>query len=74
MDTSSFINALRRFVVVRGPVKQLHSDCGTNFVGAWNELTVATKEMDNGNFAAYLANEGCEWIFNPPHTSHAGGV
>ncbi len=74
MDTSSFINALRRFVAVRGPVKQLRSDCGTNFVGARNELTAATKEMDNGNIAAYLANEGCEWIFNPPHASHAGGV
>ena len=43
-------------------------------MGARNELTAATKEMDNGNIAAYLANEGCEWIFNPPHASHAGGV
>ena len=74
MDTSSFINALRRFLAVRGPVKQLRSDCGTNFVGARNELTAATKEMDNGNIATYLANEGCEWTFNPPHASHAGGV
>lgn len=30
MDTSSFINALRRFLAIRGPVKQLRSDCGTN--------------------------------------------
>ena len=32
MDTSSFINALRRFLAIRGPVIQLRSDCGTNFV------------------------------------------
>ena len=38
MDTSSFINALRRFFSVRGPAKQLRSDCGTNFIGACREL------------------------------------
>ena len=34
LDTSSFINALRRFLDLRGPAIQLRSDCGTNFVGA----------------------------------------
>ncbi len=29
MDNSSFINALRRFFTIRGPAKQLRSDCGT---------------------------------------------
>ncbi len=38
MDSSSCINALRRFFAIRGPAKQLHSDCGTNFIGACNEL------------------------------------
>ncbi len=33
MSTSSFINALRRFFVIRGPAKQIRSDCGTNFIG-----------------------------------------
>jgi hypothetical protein len=33
MDTSSFINALRRFFAIRGPAIQLRSDNGTNFVG-----------------------------------------
>ncbi len=33
MDTSSFINALRRFMAFRGHVEQIHSDCGTNFIG-----------------------------------------
>lgn len=31
MDSSTCINALRRFLAFRGPVKQLQSDCGTNF-------------------------------------------
>ncbi|KAL3190402.1 hypothetical protein MRX96_019346 [Rhipicephalus microplus] len=34
LDTSSFINALRRFLAIRGLLKQIRSDRGTNFVGA----------------------------------------
>lgn len=34
LSTSCFINALRRFLSIRGPVRQLRSDRGTNFVGA----------------------------------------
>ena len=37
-DTSSFINALSRFLNRRGPVRQLRPDMGMNFVGAQNEL------------------------------------
>ena len=46
MDTSSFINALRRFFAIRGPAAQLRCDNGTNFVGARNELDSSLKEMD----------------------------
>ena len=38
MDASCFINVLRRFLALRGPAVQFCSDCGTNFVGARNEL------------------------------------
>jgi hypothetical protein len=34
MSSSSFINALRRFVALRGEVRLIRSDCGTNFIGA----------------------------------------
>ncbi|KAI4905881.1 hypothetical protein NFI96_001270 [Prochilodus magdalenae] len=61
MDSSSFINALRRFFSVRGPAKQIRSDCGTNFIGACKEVQ------------GYLSDNGCRWIFNPPHSSHMGG-
>jgi len=56
MSTSSFINALRRMIALRGKVKLIRSDCGTNFVGAEKFL------------------KDIEWIFNPPHSSHMGGV
>ena len=73
MDSSSFINALRRFLALRGPVVQLRSDCGTSFVGAHNELQASLNEMDDA-IRRYLASEGCDWIFNAPHSSHVGGV
>ncbi|KAL3977608.1 alcohol-forming fatty acyl-CoA reductase [Sarotherodon galilaeus] len=65
MDTSSCINALRRFFPLRGHAKELQSDCGTNFIGASKEL-----EMDN---TGYLSKQGCSWNFRPPHASHMGG-
>lgn len=33
MSSSSIINALRRFVGIRGSVKIIRSDRGTNFIG-----------------------------------------
>ena len=41
LDASSFFNAYRRFIGRRDPVRQLRSDCGTNFVGFKSELQSA---------------------------------
>ena len=38
LDTASFINSLRRFLSLRGPIRQLRSDRGTNFMSADREL------------------------------------
>ncbi|XP_035988362.1 uncharacterized protein LOC118560918 [Fundulus heteroclitus] len=67
LDTSSCINALRRFFALRGPAKQLLSDRGTNFIGASKELGM-DKSMQK-----YISDQGCTWEFNPPHASHMGG-
>lgn len=72
LDTSSFINALRRFVAVRGPVKNIRSDRGTNFVGACKALKIPSN-IDNVAVKSYLSDQGCTWTFNPPHASHCGG-
>ena len=60
MDTSSFINALRRFFTIRGPASLLRCDCGTNFTGAKGELGKALKEMDQGKIERYTREQGCE--------------
>ncbi|XP_061418190.1 uncharacterized protein LOC133349068 [Lethenteron reissneri] len=74
MDSSSFINALRRFFAIRGPAKQLRSDCGTNFIGACKELKINTENVEDYSVRKYLSDQGCTWIFNPPHSSHMGGA
>lgn len=40
LDMSSFINALRCFLAIRGPVKLIRSDRGTNFISACKELKI----------------------------------
>ncbi|GFS14895.1 Gag-pol fusion polyprotein [Elysia marginata] len=57
---------------IRGQVRQIRCDRGTNFVGASRELARAWKEMDRDSLKAILLE--CEWVFNPPAASHAGGV
>jgi len=38
ISTDTFINSLRCFIAMRGPIRQLRSDRGTNFIGAANEF------------------------------------
>ena len=74
MDTNSFICTLRRFFAIRGSVAKLRSDRGTNFVGGKSQLEQALSEMDQTRVQKFLAEQGCEWIFNPPNASHFGGA
>ena len=76
LKTDAFINALRRFQVERGPICQLRSDRGTNFVGAHRELKESLKEIDQDKARTCLMKEKREWInfkLNPPSASHMGG-
>ena len=74
MDTNSFICALRRFFAIRGPASMLRCDRGTNFIGGKSELDDAMRELDQPSLERYTKGQGCEWLFNPPHASHFGGV
>ena len=74
MSTDSYLNVLRRFISLRGQVKRIRCDRGTNFVGACNELKAALNEMDDEKIQRFMAEQGCEYLFNTPHSSHMGGV
>ncbi|XP_066953380.1 uncharacterized protein [Macrobrachium rosenbergii] len=74
MDQDSFINAVRRFVARRGPVKRIWSDNGTNIVAAEKELREALRKFDTDKITDALQTKGIDWSFNPPHASHFGGA
>ncbi|KAK0147265.1 hypothetical protein N1851_013317 [Merluccius polli] len=70
MTTDAFINALRAFIAIRGNVRQIRSDQGTNFIGARRELA----ELMNGMDEVRVKVLGCEFLMNPPAASHMGGI
>ncbi|XP_067279675.1 uncharacterized protein [Pseudorasbora parva] len=74
MSTDAFINSLRCFIAIRGTVRQIRCDQGTNFVGAKNELNSALQQLDPERLTAFLADKQCDFVMNAPHSSHAGGV
>ena len=74
LDTDSCINVLRRFVCRRGPVTEMRSDNGTNFIGANRELRAALKELEQSKIQAALQKQDIKWVFNPPLGAHHGGV
>ena len=74
MSTDALINGLRCFIAIRGAVRQIRSDQGTNFVGAKNEFKEALKEVNADRLAAFLADKQCDFVMNAPSSSHAGGV
>lgn len=74
LDTSSYINALRRFIARRGQVTKMRSDNGTNFVGAERELAEAISSWNLLQIHNSMLQKNVDWQFNPPAGSHHGGV
>ena len=75
LDTDSFINALRRFLSLRGPMRTLRSDRGTNIVGGIKQLQEATRfEIDDDAISKFLLSNKCDYLLNVPNASHQGGV
>ena len=75
LETSSFINALVRFIARHGNPKQIRSDNGTNFVGADRELRNAVKQLNKDPILRRMClQREIEWVFNPPAASRMGGA
>ncbi|XP_044594867.1 uncharacterized protein LOC123272233 [Cotesia glomerata] len=73
--TNAFIAAYKRFTARRGICATLRSDCGTNLRGADSELRnlFSSTSKQLGKLASLLANDGTQWLFNPPSAPHFGG-
>lgn len=78
LTTECFLNALKRFIARRGKCKNIYSDCGTNFVGAHNQLKQFSHFLKNSNLnrdiIEYLSNDNINWNFIPPRSPHFGGL
>ncbi|XP_029664103.1 uncharacterized protein LOC115236045 [Formica exsecta] len=70
----AFLATLRRFTARRGLCRSLHSDCGTNFVGADAQLRAffTASNPEQRRIADQLAGDRIQWCFNPPSTPHFG--
>lgn len=77
MDTITFLLALNRFSSRRGKPNVIHSDCGTNLVGAARQLEKEFEKTIRKNeryIAEQLGNYGVQWKFIPPSSPHFGGL
>lgn len=76
LTTQAFLAALTRFVSRRGVPSEIHSDNGTNFVGANNELLQLKNflSQSNSEISKFALAQGIEWHFTPPYSPHFGGL
>ncbi|XP_055622512.1 uncharacterized protein LOC129766082 [Toxorhynchites rutilus septentrionalis] len=78
LSTARFIQALRRFISRRGKCANIHSDNGTNFVGAKNQmkelLTKLRTKEHHDMVAKECTDNGMQWHFIPPGAPHFGGL
>ena len=82
LETDTFIQALLRFISVRGCPKEIWSDSGTNFTGAEKELRLLVQGMNDERIKSELHSREVEWYkcplpdwrFQPPAASHMSGV
>lgn len=74
MSTSSFINAVRRFVSICGKVLEYRSDRGTNFIGSTDNVKTNVVNVEDPAVRKFPLSKGSTWIFNPSHSSQFGGI
>ena len=75
LEADAFINALIRFSARRGTPELIRSDNGTNFTGAERELRETMQTWNRSPpVEKWFQWRNIEWHFNPPASSHMGGV
>ncbi|XP_072392238.1 uncharacterized protein [Diabrotica undecimpunctata] len=74
LTTEAFLVAFRRFCARRGKPSQIHSDNGTNFTGANNELKELSKFLyaNENTLSESLNDIGVSWSFIPAYSPHIG--
>lgn len=66
LSSETFLAALQRFIARRGRISHIHSDCGTNFLGASRELIRLMEQA--------CATETITWHPSPAGAPHFNGL
>lgn len=78
LSTTSFLNALKRFIAGRGKCSVLYSDNGTTFTGANNQLLELKnhllKESTQTQIREFLLEQFIDWKFIPPYAPYMVGL
>ncbi|XP_046632671.1 uncharacterized protein LOC124312218 [Daphnia pulicaria] len=75
LSTSDFLLALRKFISLYRKPEVIHSDNGTNFVGAERVLREAVEKMyADEAIPKFLKEVNIKWTFQPARTPHFGGT
>lgn len=78
LTTETFLLAFTRFAARRGPIRDMHSDCGTQFVGASRLLSPLQQFTHSQSFQdgiqQHCSKAQITWHFNPPASPHFGGL
>jgi hypothetical protein len=75
LSSGDFLFILRRFIGLYGKPRSLHSDNGTNFVGAERLLREEVDALHaTGEAHQFMKKEGIDWHFQPACTPHFGGA
>jgi hypothetical protein len=69
LSTDDFLLVFRRFIGLYTKPTSMHSDTGTNFVGAENELNSLIQEMPKDpSFQAFNKEKNIDWRFQLPRS------
>ena len=72
-STDAFLQALRRFGCMRGWPKKIHSDNGTQLVGATNEMSSVISGLSWNEVQEFGHKFGTTWSFCPPDAPWQNG-
>lgn len=74
LSTDACLLVINFFCNLWGVPARIRSDCGTNFVGADNEIRRTADFIEPSTMRRDLSTQGIEWLMNCPGNPEAGGA
>lgn len=78
LSSDAFLSAFKRFISRRGPVLNMYSDNGTNFIGAKAHLKELYNFLADHHYhdliSREMANNRIQWHLIPPRAPNFGGL